>query len=225
MSNIKAFWTKDTEYIRNISHHKNAGVFTDDMWVEWGDFVRDKILELLQGYVKKRDLKRMSVIDYGCGGGAISRILCKLFNVVYGVDISSISLKEAEKQMKAYSFDNFIPLEVNIDNPIMVMKVDFVVSFAVFQHFPSKEYMEKVVSSISSSLNSGGIFIIQNRYYKNNQKYIQKIDNYDKHHISFTSIDTDEFTYMCKKYNLIFIKNIIEDSPRQYEYYMFKKGE
>ncbi|MCD4743512.1 MAG: class I SAM-dependent methyltransferase [Desulfobacteraceae bacterium] len=188
--------------------------------------------DALTFYKIDKSPSQMIALEWGCGGGANLRFLCNMFQKVYGVDISESNLNEAEKQMISFSYDNFVPIlidvhnsdrSINLINPdIMKMEtIDFVISTAVFQHFPSKEYGKRVLDTMRVLMHKGGIGLIQTRYFDADARLISKDRNYKKNVVTFTSFDTKEFKNMLIEagFECRYSAKDIDKDKASYEYF------
>ena len=107
----------------------------------------DKIVDLLP-----QD-KKIKILDAGCGEG---QLLLKIFERgyknIYGVDITKIAIKQAEKRVKAnFSLQNLENL--NYENE----KFDVVICTEVIEHI---ENYEKVLQELKRILKKNGLLII-----------------------------------------------------------------
>lgn len=111
------------------------------------------------------DFKKAKVLDIGCGTGRLTRALAKYVQQVDGIDISEEMLKKASKDnddvTNAQFFQgNGVDLESLKDD-----EYDFVFSFIVFQHIPSKPVVEKYIKEIHRVIKKGGVARFQVRGY------------------------------------------------------------
>jgi len=144
-------------------------------WVEYGE----KIVALIPDCAS---LTR--VLDWGCGGGAISHALLDAGVAhVIGVDISAANLQEAWHQMadmtghKAFTTKLIRePKDLLSDPAVCAVEIDAIVCVAVFQHMPNKEYARGVLSVMRSLLKKDGVALIQSRYDDGNPKFKCKTD-------------------------------------------------
>jgi SAM-dependent methyltransferase len=108
-------------------------------------------------------LKRMnfeprekSALEIGCGIGRIARWMSQDFASYTGVDVSP------EMVQKASSYNvprtRFLAVSGGDLNGIPDQSIDFVFSFAVFQHVPSKDAIYNYFRETARVLRPGGIF-------------------------------------------------------------------
>jgi ubiquinone/menaquinone biosynthesis C-methylase UbiE len=122
------------------------------------------------------NIKKMKILDVGCGKGGMVKILSKLGAQVHGIDISKELLKEAKKiplaTIKTGSATN-IPYPGNT--------FDYVISNEVIEHVPNTE---KAIKEMSRVVKKGGklILIDKNRWSLHHRLIIELmyLKNYKK---------------------------------------------
>lgn len=110
----------------------------------------DKIVNVIGNLKKNKNIK---ILDAGCGEG---QLLLEIFNRgyknIYGVDITKIALKQAEKRVKAkLSLQNLEDL--NFPNEYF----DVVICTEVIEHV---ENYKKVIKELKRILKKNGLLII-----------------------------------------------------------------
>jgi cyclopropane fatty-acyl-phospholipid synthase-like methyltransferase len=139
-----------------------------------------------------------SMVEWGPGGGLNAVRFCATVPVFYGVDISPANLAECQRQVEARGLGGFRPVLIDIDKleqciELVEQPVDFFLSTAVYQHFPSKEYGIRVTELAARLLAAEGVALIQIRYDDGSPRLKAKKRNYEKNVIYFTSYNIDEF--------------------------------
>ena len=134
MKNIKQFWTNVNKGMRHIVS-------------EMGDEKTTRILNrvtthLISPISNSQDIN--SILDWGCGGGLISKKLVDLDYEVYSVDLVEHSLKSALQYCPEIKYSQLI------DNDIDLVKYegpapDVILCNEVIQHFPTESYFDKVL--------------------------------------------------------------------------------
>lgn len=191
----QSFWNVKHEAIADLSHWRGIGRWVNEQnWVKIGtdNFTRFKQLCRL---VERNEIDIETMLEWGVGGGANAIAFCRIAEIFYGVDISHNSLLECQKQLSLLGYNNFRPIEIEIDRPCLtkIEPVDFIISTSCFQHFPSKEYGINIVQIISSLLKNNGLSIIQIRFDDGSEKYAPRKEDYFRNAVVFTSYKIDEF--------------------------------
>ena len=104
-----------------------------------------------------------SVLDIGCGTGRLCRALSKRFRSVTGIDISEEMLKHAKEDNADLANVRWVHGSGSDLSGIADASMDFVFSFIVFQHIPSKSVIRKYFQEVFRILKPGGLFKIQVR--------------------------------------------------------------
>lgn len=222
------FWSSsmDNPQIKDYSHWPGEGRWTD--LAEW-----EKIgLNHLQCYrelcaLVEKSVKGHLMIEWGPGGGSNILGFSPYFDKIYGVDISQANLDRCKDYMFQKGVENFVPVPIDISTPEVVKGIiesplDFFLSTAVFQHFPSKDYGVKVLELAFDILKSGGLALIQTRYDNADPKFKSKNSNYSENVITFTSYTLDEFWGYLLKAGFIPLA-VKLDPDVNYAFYLIKK--
>ncbi len=115
------------------------------------------------------------VLDLGCGSGRLFKVLQNK-NIKYiGIDNSEKLLLEAQKQYPE-DREKFWKADA-LDLPFMDNEFDTIVSIAVLQHIPSKEYRIKFLKESLRTLNTGGKLILTVWLVKNGSSYYKSVNN------------------------------------------------
>ncbi len=101
------------------------------------------------------DLKRKSVLDYGCGTGKFTKILARDAESVMGVDSSEVMIELAWR----YNRDRFfLPWHSSLLK--MTVAFDIAVSSFVYCTISSEKELDRITQEIYLSLKTGGTFNI-----------------------------------------------------------------
>jgi tRNA (uracil-5-)-methyltransferase TRM9 len=125
---------------------------------------------LVQKYVKKGQ----QILDVGCGNGRLF-LLLKNKEINYtGIDNCRELISLAKERYKNFGNANFYIKD--LFNIKFIQKYDLVFAVAVLHHIPSEELRLKAFNNIWESLKKGGIFIMTNwNFFQNNRiKYVEK---------------------------------------------------
>jgi len=85
-----------------------------------------------------------SVLDWGCGGGLLSKVLLDKGLDVYVVDLVEHSIKSALNYSVDISYSQLIDEDIE-KFKYLGPKPDVIFSHAVIQHFPNYDYFTKVL--------------------------------------------------------------------------------
>jgi 2-polyprenyl-3-methyl-5-hydroxy-6-metoxy-1,4-benzoquinol methylase len=212
---------------KELSHWRNTGKWDDVNWIGQGKIHFNMFENLcVMSNVNKDNAKTM--IEWGPGGGANAITFSRHFSEFIGIDISQPNLDECSKQLKASGYKYFYPIFIQAEQPKSCIDqisapVDFFLSTAVFQHFPSKSYGIEVLNIAHKLLKDEGIALIQIRYDNLNRRFLSKKRDYSKHAITFTSYTLDEFWESClvAGFNPMYISL---NPKTNYAYYFLKKA-
>lgn len=171
MENNKNIMKKSWENKAN----KNAYRWVDSSKKNWNksDYYKQgekQALEFIISFLKEKkisdsDLKRMKVLDLGCGTGRITASLSKYFDHVDGIDISSNMIGIAKKDHSNAENLNFhLGNGVDLSN-FLEKSFDFVFSYLVFQHIPKKSIVLNYLEEIYRVLKKEGYIKVQVRGY------------------------------------------------------------
>ncbi len=115
---------------------------------EW-DLSRNRASQLKVNLIKSVEPKS-KVLDIGCGNALISPFVLKKSAFYYGLDISEklieISREKYKKEIEEEKVKFFVGQATEL--PFGDEEFDFVISFAVLHHIPSKEIRKKFFKEI-----------------------------------------------------------------------------
>jgi SAM-dependent methyltransferase len=148
----------------------NAFHYTNSLRVRWAEDeyfstgeanVREHILNDMENICQGVPPKEMRVLEIGCGAGRMTRALSALFGEVHAVDVSAEMIRIA--RVKTGDLPNvFLYRNNGMDlRELPDATLDFVLSFIVFQHIPSKAIIESYVREVQRVLKPGRLFKFQ----------------------------------------------------------------
>ena len=113
---------------------------------------------LIDPVLQRRAPARDLALDLGCGLGRFSRALARRFSSVMAVDVSDRMIAEAKRLQSDGEFKN-ITFEKSdgVILPAAKNAVDFVWSYEVFQHIPTRQSIAANLDEIARVLRPGGI--------------------------------------------------------------------
>jgi len=129
-----------------------------------GDEETASIFDLTSSYYDPAELVGKRLLDFGCGGGASTVVLAKLFprSEVVGVELVEEKLQMARARSAHHRLEN-VQFKASPDGchlPPGLGTFDFVYLFAVYEHLLPAE-RTTVLKLIWSHLNPGGIVFIE----------------------------------------------------------------
>lgn len=153
---------------RGNSHWRDAPVFGGtDVW----DRIGAQHLELFDAGARMCGFDRPwhRVLEWGCGGGANAVHFAPRAEEFIGVDISTETLQECEKQVRAVCETPFRPIAIDVADPeAAVARIegpcDVFLSCYVFELVPTPEYGERLLRIAHDVLAPGGLALIQIKY-------------------------------------------------------------
>lgn len=226
------FWAAtDQQILREVSHWAGHGKCTDlSVWTGIGrhNFERFQRLHRMAGGPAIR-----SVVDWGCGGGANAVAFCARLDLdrYHGVDVWEATLAECERQLSAAGHGaKFHPTLVPVDNPETVLDevtepVDFFISTAVYQFFPSVEYGAHVTRVAHQLLKPGGLALLQIKYRQEpSSKASSPPPDYASKPAAYTLYGLEEFWRLAVTCGFEPLGLYLESAVASAYYYLRKSG-
>lgn len=102
------------------------------------------------------DPRGKTALEIGCGIGRLARCLAENFGEVIGVDVSPEMIARASAAGLPRA--RFLAVSGGGLEGVANASVDFVVSFAVFQHVPDKKAIRRYFEETARVLKPGGVF-------------------------------------------------------------------
>jgi cyclopropane fatty-acyl-phospholipid synthase-like methyltransferase len=100
-------------------------------------------------------------LEIGCGPGRLMRPMSRHFEEIHGVDVSNEMIRLASQKLSGIPFAHVHHTQGSDLAPLASDYFDFVYSYAVFQHIPSKEVVFQYLSEARRVLKPGGILCCQ----------------------------------------------------------------
>jgi SAM-dependent methyltransferase len=230
------YWnlSRHDERVQDQSHWAGSARWPRKRWLEYGELNFGLVQSFFQQYARSEfaeGFASKTALDWGCGGGANMKALCRRFRHVIGIDISTSTLEECTRQLDRCGCSNYETVFVDAASPGQVVErlgrdtVDLFFSVAVFQHFPSKVYTKEVLGVAAGLMRTGSHGLVQVRYFDGSEKLRQKEGDYAKNVIYMTSFTTVEFSEMLAGagFTLLGSKQGLDDPKDCHEYYFFRK--
>lgn len=105
--------------------------------------------------------KAAAALEIGCGPGRLLQPLSRLFRAIHGLDISPGMLRRAQANLARVAN---LTLHHAVDSNLSGFgdaSIDFVYSYAVFQHIPSKDIVFGYLREAVRVLTPGGLLVFQ----------------------------------------------------------------
>jgi SAM-dependent methyltransferase len=116
---------------------------------------------LVDPVLQATGIDRGRALDHGCGLGRMTRALGKRFTAVVGVDVSGEMVRQAEQHHSSDKYPQLTFCETDgIRIPLASESCDFVFSYEVFQHLPSRQVMGENLAEIGRVLRRDGLALI-----------------------------------------------------------------
>lgn len=159
---MKAEW--DARARENAYHFIASGQeeWTEEEFAASGrDTVRGVVEDDLATIAGDRNPKSMTVLEIGCGAGRMTGPLADLFGHVHGVDVSDEMITRAHERLEGA--DNVSLYATNgVDlSALGETRLDFALSFVVFQHIPSLDVVRSYIAEVGGRLAPGALFKFQ----------------------------------------------------------------
>jgi len=127
------------------------------------DTVANNIAALTAAYCDPAEFVNRKILDFGCGGGASSVVLAKLFpeSQVVGVDLRADKIQMAAARARHHGLKNvaFHVAPSGTELPSGIGQFDFAYLFAVYEHLLPRE-RPLVMKLLWSKLSDGGILFL-----------------------------------------------------------------
>ena len=102
-----------------------------------------------------------AALEIGCGPGRLLRPLSRHFRQIHGLDISEVMLQRAETALKGITNHRLHHTRESNLTQFTDESIDFVYSYAVFQHIPSKQVVFNYLSDAVRVIRPGGLIVFQ----------------------------------------------------------------
>ncbi len=130
---------------------------------EFHDTARQVVRGLLEetNRLAERNPRAWRALEIGCGPGRILRHLAPQFGELHGVDVSDEMIALAEQNLREFPHVHVHASDGTNLNLFGDNSFDFVYSYAVFQHIPSREVIFRYLTEARRVLKPGGILRCQ----------------------------------------------------------------
>jgi len=159
------------DLIEGILKVKGPAFLCDEiMRDESPDYVQKNLKYGLLGYVNEKEFEEKRILDFGCGGGASTMILGRMFpnTEIVGIELNANLLSIAKLRSIHYGFDDRIRLLISPDDnslPKDIGRFDYVILNAVVEHLLPHE-RRMLLPKIWNLLKPEGILFLDETPYR-----------------------------------------------------------
>src|SRR5260370_329103 len=107
------------------------------------------------------DTRTMRALEIGCGPGRLMKHLSRHFGEIYGVDVSDEMIRIASQRLRDIPNARVEATNGATLAQFAAESIDFIYSYAVFQHIPSRDVVLSYMHEANRVLKPGGIFRAQ----------------------------------------------------------------
>jgi trans-aconitate methyltransferase len=162
VKNCETFYPLDL--IELIFSVKGAGYLCDEICRDIDpNYVRRDLEEDLTAYFAREDFSGKRILDFGCGSGASSMVLARMFPDarITGIELEEKLLEIARARLSFYQYANveFHLSPSGMEIPQRIGEFDFVVMSAVFEHLLPEE-RKTVIPKVWEIIKSGGFLFL-----------------------------------------------------------------
>lgn len=147
---------------------KNAFFYIASWRKDWneGSFFESgeqDYVALVEPILNKMELRpaSMAMAEIGCGAGRMTRAFAERFASVTAADISGEMQASAKAYLRDFRNVTWVLTDGATLAGIKSASMDFVFSYLVLQHFPSRELIFFMVREMLRILRPGGVFLFQ----------------------------------------------------------------
>ena len=115
----------------------------------------------LKRFGPSADTHTMRALEIGCGPGRLMKPLSRHFGEIYGVDVSDEMIRIASERLRDIPHARVEATNGATLSQFADESLDFIYSYAVFQHIPSREVVLSYMREAKRVLKPGGIFRAQ----------------------------------------------------------------
>ena len=102
-----------------------------------------------------------AMAEFGCGAGRMTRSFAQRFQSVAAIDISAEMQSRAERYLRSFSNIRWVLTDKETLTGVENDSVDFIFSYLVLQHMPTKEVVFSSIREMMRIVRPGGAFLFQ----------------------------------------------------------------
>jgi len=127
------------------------------------DYVALHLEKEMRAYFRFEDFVGKRILDFGCGSGASTMLLAKMFpkSEIVGIELEKDLVQIARRRLQHYAFENvrFVESPIGTNVPVELGSFDLIVLSAVYEHLLPDE-RKVVLPKLWSVLNASGVLFL-----------------------------------------------------------------
>jgi len=127
------------------------------------DYVALHLEKEMRAYFRFEDFVGKRILDFGCGSGASTMLLAKMFpkSEIVGIELEKDLVQIARRRLQHYAFENvrFVESPIGTNVPVELGSFDLIVLSAVYEHLLPDE-RKLVLPKLWSMLNANGVLFL-----------------------------------------------------------------
>ena len=127
------------------------------------DYVALHLEKEMRAYFRFEDFVGKRILDFGCGSGASTMLLAKMFpkSEIVGIELEKDLVQIARRRLQHYAFENvrFVESPIGTNVPVVLGSFDLIVLSAVYEHLLPDE-RKVVLPKLWSVLNANGVLFL-----------------------------------------------------------------
>ena len=152
------------DLIRLILDVKGAAWICDEITRdEDPDYVALHLEKEMRAYFHFEELAGKRILDFGCGSGASTMLLAKMFpaSEIVGIELEKDLVRIARRRLEHYKFENvrFLESPIGTEVPAELGSFDLIVLSAVYEHLLPDE-RKVILPKLWSMLNANGVLFL-----------------------------------------------------------------
>lgn len=201
ISSAQSYWTGPAVSKPHMAHIRGPGGLRSEVWEALGNR-HARILQMFARSVEM-NLKDLTIVDWGCGGGANVVALAPFASRILGVDVAQHAIdaaqREAAPHIQAGRFETFL-IDSNDPETIHSMipsgAVDVFFCTYVFELIPTPAYGERILMIARRLLHNRGIAVVQIKYEGSRRSTRSRHHTYRLNVANTTTYDLAQFWSM-----------------------------
>lgn len=163
----QAYWAGAEPPSPNMSHWRGQGGIEDGEF----DALGARNVQRYRRFATALDQPTadLTVVEWGCGGGAVLSAFAPHASSLVGIDVSARSLELCEAEIASHDGPPFTPVLVEVSHPEGALAripdpVDLFLCVNVIELLPTPAHGQQIIEMAHRMLRPGGLAILQFRY-------------------------------------------------------------